>query len=334
MGLLVDGIWKDEWYDTDSTGGKFERSESQVRNWVTTDGSPGPTGEGGFKAEHGRYHLYVSLACPWAHRTLIFRALKGLTESISVSVVHPVMLENGWTFGTDFPGATGDTVNGKHYLYELYQHIDASYTGRVTVPLLWDKQQNKAVSNESADIIRMLNHAFDGIGAAELDLYPAPLRDAINTVNARIYDRVNNGVYQAGFATQQAPYEEAVDALFSELDALEAHLANNRYLVGNTLTEADWRLFTTLARFDSVYVSHFKCNRKRLLDYPNLHAYARELYQWQGVKDTVNQEHIKGHYYRSHPTINPAGIIPVGFPLELHQPHGRESITGNHTFGQ
>lgn len=334
MGLLVEGIWKDQWYDTKSTGGKFERSESQVRHWITADGSPGPTGEGGFKAEHGRYHLYVSLACPWAHRTLIFRELKGLTESISVSVVHPVMLENGWTFGTDFPSATGDEIYGKQFLYELYQQVDPQYTGRVTVPLLWDKQQNKAVSNESADIIRMFNHAFDGIGATELDFYPEALREAIHQVNERIYHRVNNGVYKAGFATQQAPYEEAVNALFEELEALDAHFANNRYLVGNTLTEADWRLFTTLVRFDSVYVSHFKCNRKRLLDFPHLHAFARELYQWENVKDTVNQEHIKGHYYRSHPTINPAGIIPVGFPLELEKPHGREHITGNQVFGQ
>lgn len=334
MGLLVDGVWKDEWYDTASTSGKFERSASQVRNWITADGSPGPTGMGGFKAEHGRYHLYVSLACPWAHRTLIFRALKGLTESISVSVVHPVMLENGWTFETNFLGATGDTINNKRFMYELYQQIDSHYTGRVTVPLLWDKQQNKAVSNESADIIRMLNEAFNSIGATPLNLYPAALHEDINAVNARIYDRVNNGVYKAGFATQQAPYDEAVNALFAELDALEKHLAHNRYLVGTTLTEADWRLFTTLVRFDSVYVSHFKCNHKRLIDYPHLHAYTRELYQRAEIADTVNQDHIKEHYYRSHPTINPAGIIPIGFPLRLHEPHERDQITGNQVFGK
>lgn len=322
MGLLVNGEWHDQWYDTNSTGGKFERSESQVRNWITKDGAPGPTGEGSFTAEHGRYHLFVSYACPWAHRTLIFRALKGLTDSISVSVVEPLMLANGWEFGPE------KGMYGSAYLYQLYQKIDPTYTGRVTVPLLWDKQQNQAVSNESADIIRMLNEAFDDIGATPGDFYPEQLRSAIDAINHSVYHKVNNGVYKAGFATQQQPYDDAVNTLFAELDRLEEHLAGNRYLTGNTLTEADWRLFTTLVRFDAVYVSHFKCNRKRIVDYTHLHAYLRELYQWPGVAATVHFDHIREHYYRSHPTINPAGIIPVGFPLELEKSHRREQITG------
>lgn len=322
MGLLVNGEWHDQWYDTDSTGGKFERSESQVRNWITKDGAPGPTGVGGFHAEHGRYHLFVSYACPWAHRTLIFRTLKGLTNSISVSVVEPLMLANGWEFGPE------KGMYGSNYLYQIYQKIAPEYTGRVTVPLLWDKQQNKAVSNESADIIRMLNESFDDIGATSGDFYPKPLRSTIDAINESVYHKVNNGVYKAGFATQQHPYDEAVNALFTELDQLEEHLANNRYLTGSKLTEADWRLFTTLVRFDAVYVSHFKCNRKRIVDYPHLHAYLRELYQWPGVANTVHFDHIREHYYRSHPTINPAGIIPIGFPLELDKRHNREQLTG------
>lgn len=328
MGLLVNGEWKDQWYDTDSTGGKFERSESQVRNWITKDGSAGPTGKGGFPAEHGRYHLFVSYACPWAHRTLIFRALKGLNDSISVSVVEPLMLENGWEFGPE------KGMYGSDYLYQLYQKVDANYTGRVTVPLLWDKKQDKAVSNESADIIRMLNVAFDDIGATPGDFYPEELRNTIDTINESVYHKVNNGVYKAGFATQQQPYDEAVTELFNELDRLEEHLTSNRYLTGNTLTEADWRLFTTLVRFDAVYVSHFKCNRKRIVDYPHLHAYMRELYQWPGVAETVHFDHIREHYYRSHPTINPAGIIPVGFPLELDKAPGRDNLTGQANYLQ
>lgn len=316
MGMLVDGKWTDQWYDTASTGGRFVRSESQYRNWVTADGRPGPTGEAGFEAAPGRYHLYVSLACPWANRTLILRALKGLEDLISVSVVNPYMGEHGWSF-EPAPGVVADPVVDARYLYEVYLHARADYTGRVTVPVLWDKQRNTIVSNESADIMRMFNSAFDGLGAAPGDYTPAKHLQAIDDANARIYDAVNNGVYKAGFATDQAVYEQAVKALFDELDALEAHLSQHRYLVGNTLTEADWRLFTTLIRFDAVYYGHFKCNIRRLADYPQLWDYTRALYQYPGVAQTVNFDHIKQHYYRSHPTINPNGIVPVGPVLDL-----------------
>ncbi len=329
MGRLVDGKWQDVWYDTKATRGRFERSQSQFRNWVTADGSAGPTGKAGFKAEAGRYHLYVSLACPWAHRTLIFRKLKKLEDLISVSVVDYLMLENGWEFKTrtdDGGAATGDTLFGLDYLYQLYLKADPDYSGRVTVPVLWDKRENTIVSNESAEIIRMMNSAFDGLTGSTLDFYLEDLREDIDTLNAIVYDTVNNGVYKAGFATAQDAYEEAVTALFKTLDTLDARLAKSRYLFGDRLTEADWRLFTTLLRFDPVYVGHFKCNIRRIADYKNLSGYLRDLYQQQGIAETCNLTHIKGHYYGSHRTINPTGIIPVGPALDLNEPHGREKI--------
>ncbi|MCJ2046589.1 glutathione S-transferase family protein [Methylobacterium sp. J-078] len=324
MGLLVDGAWQDAWYDTKESGGRFRRTDAKFRNWITADGAPGPSGEGGFPAEAGRYHLYVSLACPWAHRTLIVRALKGLEEAISVSVVDPHMGAEGWVFG-DSPGATPDTVNGATRLYEVYLKNDPGFTGRVTVPVLWDKLRGLIVSNESAEIVRMLNGAF-GTGQSDLyapDLYPADLAGAIDAVNARVYDAVNNGVYKAGFATGQGAYAEAFTALFAELDALEARLDAARYLCGDRLTEADIRLFTTLVRFDAVYVGHFKCNRQRIADYPNLSNYLRDLYALPGVAGTVNLTHIKRHYYESHPTINPTGIVPLGPALDFAAPNDR-----------
>ena len=325
MGLLVEGKWTDKWYDTKSTGGAFKRQESSFRNWVTADGSAGPTGEAGFKAEAGRYHLYVSLACPWAHRTLIFRKLKGLEDKISVSVVDPLMLDEGWTLkGAD--GATvPDFVNRKTRLYEDYLLADTDYTGRVTVPVLWDKQRRTIVTNESAEIIRMFNSAFDGIGGVkgDIDFYPQELRGEIDAVNSAVYDRVNNGVYKAGFATEQDVYEKEVAALFEELDRLEARLGTQRYLAGGWITEADWRLFTTLIRFDAVYHGHFKCNLRRIADYPNLSNYLRELYQVPGIAETVNMGHIKQHYYGSHKTINPTGIVPAGPIEDFTAPHDR-----------
>ncbi len=326
MGLLIDGVWHDRWYDTAKTGGKFVRDTAKFRNWVTADGRPGPSGEGGFAAESGRYHLYVSLACPWAHRTLILRELKGLAPHVSVDVVHPLMQSDGWTFATDFPGATGDRVLGKAFLREVYTAADPEATGRVTVPLLWDKARGTIVSNESAEILRMFNSAFDGLTGDGQDFYPEALRAEIDAVNARVYDTVNNGVYKAGFATAQAAYEEAVGALFDSLDWLEARLATHRYLLGERVTEADWRLFTTLVRFDAVYVGHFKCNIRRIADYPNLSGYLRELYQWPGVAETTDLRQIKFHYYASHETINPTGIVPAGPALDLDAPHGRERL--------
>lgn len=323
MGLLVDGEWFDKWYDTKASGGRFKRSESQFRNWVTTDGRAGPTGEAGFKAEAGRYHLYVSYACPWAHRMLVMRALKGLEDMISVSVVGMTMLENGWTFD-EADGSTGDGLFGKRFMHEIYTKADSGYSGRVTVPVLWDKKTGTIVSNESADIIRMLTSAFDSIGAKAGDFYPEALRADIDTVNERIYDTVNNGVYKAGFATTQAAYEEAVRPLFATLDWIEGRLAENRYLLGDTFTEADVRLFTTLVRFDPVYVGHFKCNIRRIADYPEISAYMREIYQMPGIRETVHMDHIKTHYYASHKTINPTGIVPVGGEDDLDAPHGRD----------
>ena len=323
MGQLVDGTWHDTWYDTKSTGGAFQRKPATFRNWVTPDGAPGVSGEGGFAAESGRYHLYVSYACPWAHRTLIFREIKGLSDHIDVSVVHPDMLSEGWTFTTDFPGATGDTLHGARFMREVYTRAVPDMSGRVTVPVLWDKERDTIVSNESSEIIRMFNSAFDGLTGNGDDYWPDPLRDRIEEVNARIYSTVNNGVYKAGFATSQAPYDAAVEALFDSLDWLEGHLADNRYLLGDRLTEADWRLFTTLARFDPVYHLHFKCNRKRLVDYPNLWAYTRELYQYPGVAGTVHFDHIVRHYHYSHETINPHRIIPINPVLDWEAPHGR-----------
>ncbi|THF53780.1 glutathione S-transferase family protein [Allorhizobium terrae] len=319
MGMLVDGVWKDVWYDTKSTKGHFKRTTTSFRNWVTKDGAPGPSGDGGFKAEAGRYHLYVSLACPWAHRTLIFRKLKKLDDLISVSVVHPLMLENGWTFKTD-AAATGDDLFGLDYLWQVYVKADPAYNGRVTVPVLWDKIQNTIVSNESAEIIRMFNTAFNGLTGDDQDFYPQALHDDIEALNNRIYDTVNNGVYKAGFATTQDAYEEALTPLFESLDWLEELLTNRRYLCGDVLTEADWRLFTTLVRFDAVYVGHFKCNIRRIADYPALSAYLKTLYSVPGVAETVNIDHIKRHYYGSHKTINPTGIIPVGPELDFLLP--------------
>jgi len=323
MGLLIDGQWHDRWYDTDKSGGRFVRESARFRHWVTADGSPGPDGDGGFAAAPDRYHLYVSLACPWAHRTLIVRALKGLEDLIDVSVVSPLMLTEGWTFETA-EGSTGDRVGGRAFMHEVYTAARADYTGRVTVPVLWDRERETIVSNESADIVRMLGSAFDDLTGNTLDLYPADLRETIDGWNARVYPRVNNGVYRAGFATTQAAYEEAFGELFAELDAIDAHLASHRFLAGDRFTEADVRLFTTLVRFDAVYHGHFKCNRQRLEEFAHLPGYLRELYQLPGVADTVDFAHIKGHYYRSHPTINPTGVVPAGPALDYGRPHGRD----------
>lgn len=325
MGLLVDGEWRDEWYDTDSEGGRFKRETSSFRSWVTSGGAPGPTGEGGFEAEPGRYHLYVSYACPWAHRTLIFRRLKGLEDMISLSVVHWFMGEQGWNFA-EGEGVIGDPIHDAECLHEVYTAADPDYTGRVTVPVLWDRKRGTIVNNESAEIIRMLNSAFDDVGATEGDYYPDALREEIDSVNDRVYHTVNNGVYKSGFATSQEAYEEAVEPLFETLDWLDERLADRRYLVGGRLTEADLRLFTTLVRFDPVYVGHFKCNRRRLADYPHLWPYTRDLYQHAGVADTVHLDHIKRHYYMSHPQVNPTRIVPVGPEIDYAAPHGRDSL--------
>ncbi len=326
MGLLIDGEWHDQWYDTKKSGGKFVRSDAGFRNWITPDGSAGPSGTGGFKAEPGRYHLYVSLACPWAHRALVFRALKGLEDAISVSVVHDFMGDEGWTFEPG-EGVVPDPLFGATRMFQIYQRAKADYTGRVTVPVLWDKETNAMVSNESSEIIRMFNSAFDDVGAdASLDFYPEALRGEIDAVNARVYDTVNNGVYKSGFATTQGAYEDAVRPLFETLDWLDARLVDRRWLVGNRLTEADWRLFTTLVRFDPVYVGHFKCNIRRIADYPALSGYLRDLYQVPSVAETVDMGHIKRHYYASHETINPTRIVPVGPALDRDAPHERARL--------
>ncbi|MBA0187084.1 glutathione S-transferase family protein [Pectobacterium odoriferum] len=324
MGQLVDGVWLDTWYETKSTGGHFKRSESAFRNWVTPDGAPGLTGTGGFPAQSGRYHLYVSLACPWAHRTLLMRQLKGLVDHIAVSVVHPLMLDHGWTFGTDFEAATGDSLYQHEFLYQLYLHAMPDYSGRVTVPVLWDTEQHTIVSNESADIIRMLNSAFDGVGATAGDYYPEALRSQIDELNGWIYDKVNNGVYKVGFATSQSAYDESATTVFAALSDLESILAKQRYLTGEQLTEADLRLWTTLIRFDPVYHTHFKCDKYRLSDYPNLFGFLRDIYQMPGIADTVDMAHIRHHYYRSHGTINPHGVISLGPEQDLNQPHHRD----------
>ena len=323
MGQLLNGRWERAWYDTASTGGAFKRTTAGFRNWVTADGSAGPTGTGGYAAESGRYHLYVSHACPWAHRTLIFRALKGLKPHIGLSVVHPDMLDEGWTFATDFPGTTGDTLFDLPFLRDLYTRAAPDVSGRVTVPVLWDRRLNTIVSNESSEIIRMFNSAFDGLTGDGKDYWPLPLRAEIEKLNTRIYDEVNNGVYKAGFATTQAAYDAAVVPLFAALDWLEERLADHRWLLGDVLTEADWRLFTTLVRFDSVYHLHFKCNRRRIVDYPNLWAHTRALYQQPGVAETVRMDHIVRHYHYSHATINPYRIIPINPVLDFLAPHGR-----------
>ena len=326
MGLLVDGQWQDKWYDTSKTGGRFKREDAQFRNWVTADGSAGPTGEDGFRAESGRYHLFVSMACPWAHRTLILRHLKELEPHIGVSVVHPDMLGNGWEYSgpeLDSDTPVGDPLYGMQFHHQLYTRAKSDYTGRVTVPVLWDKQRDTMVSNESADIIRMFNSAFNDVTGNTDDYYPTELRSEIDRVNERVYHTVNNGVYKSGFATAQDAYEEAFTDLFDSLDWLDDLLAERRYLAGDRITEADWRLFTTLVRFDAVYVGHFKCNLRRIADYPNLSGYLRELYQLPGIADTTDLVHIKRHYYYSHDTINPTRIVPKGPDLGLDRPHGR-----------
>ncbi len=321
MGLLVEGVWTDQWYDTKSTGGRFERKASQFRNWLTADGSAGSAGKAGFAAEPNRYHLYVSLACPWAHRTLIFRKLKALEELIPVTAVHPHMLDQGWQFDL------GEPLYGFEYAHQLYSKADPNYTGRVTVPILWDKQQQTIVSNESAEIIRMFNSAFNGLTGNMDNYYPSDLHDEINEINDFVYNNINNGVYKCGFATAQEPYEEAFDHLFAAFDKLEERLSTQRYLVGKQITEADWRLFTTLIRFDAVYVGHFKCNRNRVSDMPNLWGYLRDLYQQPGISETVNFEHIKNHYYFSHESINPTRIVPKGPILDFGAVHDRMRLS-------
>ena len=312
MGQLIDGKWSTQWYDTSKTGGKFVRSQAGFRNWITADGSPGPSGEGGFAAEADRYHLYVSLACPWAHRTLIFRKLKQLEDLIPVSVVaHKMPDETGWNFDKN-EGSTGDALFGKEKLWQVYTEAAPDYTGRVTVPLLWDKKTGTIVSNESSEIIRMFNSAFNELTGNTDDYYPEALRPRIDEINARVYDDINNGVYKSGFATTQDAYDEAVTKLFDALDWVEGLLGETAYLTGDTITEADWRLFTTLVRFDAVYVGHFKTNRKRIADYPNLSHYLKALYEVPGVKETVDLDHIRTHYYWSHTTINPHRIVPIG----------------------
>jgi putative glutathione S-transferase len=323
MGQLVDGEWQDSGFDTKSTGGRFVRTNAKFRNWITPDGAAGPSGEGGLPAESGRYHLYVSFACPWAHRTLIFRALKGLRSHVGVSVVHPDMGSDGWSFASDFPGATGDALYGLGHLREVYLKAKPDVSGRVTVPVLWDARRETIVSNESSEIIRMFNSAFDGITGNRLDFWPEALRDEIEAVNARIYDTVNNGVYKAGFASAQEAYDEAATALFDTLDWVEDRLSTRRYLMGERITEADWRLFPTLMRFDAAYHGHFKCSRRRIVDYPALWGYARELYQWPGVAETVNLDHIRRHYYWSHESINPHRIVPLAPDIDWTRPHRR-----------
>jgi len=318
MGLLQNGQWVDKWYDTNSSDGEFRRQDSRFRNWITADGESGPTGVKGFQAEKGRYTLYVSLACPWAHRTLIFRQLKQLEDYIDVVVVDPIMLENGWEMS--------GSQNKLDFLYQLYLKADVSYEGRVTVPVLWDTKLKTIVSNESSEIIRMLNSAFNHLTDNLNDYYPESLQDDIDGLNDRVYDTINNGVYRAGFATSQAAYEKAFHVLFDSLDWVESILSRQRYLAGSEITEADWRLFTTLIRFDAVYVGHFKCNLKRIADYPSISAYLRELYQVEGVAETVNFDHIKTHYYKSHHTINPTGVVPLGPEQDFTAPHGRDVL--------
>lgn len=326
MGLLVDGKWQDTWYDTDSTGGRFERSEAVFRHWITADGSAGPEGDSGFEAAAGRYHLYASYACPWVHRVLIYRSLKGLESMIDVSFVHWFMGDHGWTFQPDDKGIVGDHLHGRKYLYEIYQQADPDFTGRVTVPVIWDKERKTIVSNESSEIIRMLNSAFDALGAKPGDYYPEVHRKRIDRINERVYDTLNNGVYKCGFATTQDAYDEAVVPLFDTLDWLESELSDQRFLCGGQPLEADWRLLPTLLRFDLVYHYHFKCNLRRLRDYPNLWAYTRDLYQWPGIRDTCNFHHAKWHYLQSHDTINPHRIVPIGPELNYDEPPDRARL--------
>lgn len=329
MGLLVNGEWQDKWYDTANSDGEFEREAAQLRNWVTADGSAGPTGEAGFKAESGRYHLYISLACPWAHRTLIFRRLKGLESHIGLSIVSPDMLDKGWTFiknpnDENDDACTGDSLMNLEHMHQVYTTNKKNYSGRVTVPALWDKKQNCIVSNESSEIIRMFNSAFNEITGNTDDYHPKELHSQIDQINSSVYDNINNGVYRCGFATSQSAYERAYSRLFNKIDNIENTLSKNRYLCGDKITEADWRLFTTLIRFDSVYHGHFKCNKKRIEDYPNISNYVRELYQWDGIANTVNFHHIKRHYYYSHDMINPTRVVPAGPEIDYSRPHNRE----------
>lgn len=326
MKTLIDGIWTDRSAETQTADGSFARKDTAFRNWITVDGASGPSGEAGFKAESGRYHLYISLACPWAHRTLIFRYLKGLTDHIGVSVVHPLMHEQGWELTDHYPGTTGDPVLGKSAIYQIYLEADPRVTSRASVPVLWDKTRQTIVSNESAEIIRMFNSAFNSVTGNAFDYYPEALRTEIDSVNAAVYDNVNNGVYKTGFAKSQEAYDKSVAILFDELDRLEEQLSRQRYLVGEQITEADWRLFTTLVRFDPVYVGHFKCNIRRLVDYPNLWAYTRELFQIPGIAETVDFDHIRSHYHGSHETVNPYGIIPAGPLIDFTRPHGRDRL--------
>jgi putative glutathione S-transferase len=325
MGMLVDGKWHDVWYDTKESKGRFVRSEAQFRNWITTDGSAGPSGKGGFKAEPDRYHLYISLACPWAHRTLIYRKLKGLESMISLSAVNSYMGSEGWTFEPG-PGVIPDPINNAKRIYEVYLAADPNYSGRATVPIVWDKHRDTIVSNESKEIIRMFNSAFNDVGANDIDFYPEAHRAEIDELNDYIYPNLNNGVYMSGFATTQEAYEEAVTKVFEALDMLEERLTTRRYLCGSQITEADWRLFTTLIRFDPVYVGHFKCNRKRLFDYPNLWGYVCDLYQQPGIAETVDTEYNKRHYYGSHESINPHRIVPVGPDVDYSAPHDRARL--------
>lgn len=322
MGLLINGQWHDQWYETKQSGGAFQRENAQLRNWVTANGEAGPTGRSGFKAETGRYHLYVSLACPWAHRTLIFRQLKQLEDHISVSCVSPDMLQHGWTFNKE-EGSSGDHLYGHEFMHQLYTHNKADYSGRVTVPVLWDKQQKCIVSNESSEIIRMFNTAFNHLTDDTQDFYPTALRSQIDAINELVYHNINNGVYLCGFATTQEAYQTAYDSLFNALEHVEQVLSEHRYLCGHQITEADWRLFTTLIRFDAVYHGHFKCNLKRLEDYPAISQYLRELYQWPGIKQTVDFYHIKRHYYFSHTMINPTQVVPAGPNIDYSSPYNR-----------
>ena len=326
MGHLIDGVWSDAWYDTKASDGKFVRDIARFRNWVTADGKAGPSGEGGFRAQSGRYHLYVSYACPWAHRTLMFRALKGLEDHIDISVVHPLMLGDGWTFEDDFDGATGDRLLGKRFMREVYTQSYDKATGRVTVPVLWDKEQSCIVSNESSEIIRMFNSAFNDITGNQLDFWPEEMRDEIEEVNELIYHKVNNGVYKSGFATSYEAYHQSVTEVFEALEILEERLATRRYLMGERLTEADIRFFATLIRFDPVYVGHFKCNLKRIYDYPHIYGYMKEIYQLDGIAETVFFDHIKTHYYASHTMINPTQIVPDGPVQDLLSDHGRSHL--------
>ncbi len=322
MGSLIDGKWVDKWRDTDSTGGHFVRPDAKVRNWITCTGDPGPSGEGGFKAEAGRYHLYIASSCPWAHRTMIFRTLKGLEDMIPVSVVNPITHGDGWTF-LDGHGVIPDPIFGVTYLYEIYQKADPNYTGLVTVPTLWDKQRSTIVCNESSEIIRMFNSEFDDIGAKPGDYYPEDLRSEIDEVNELVYHAINNGVYRTGFASSDEAYAEAYKRLFDALDTLEERLSGQRYLVGDQLTEADWRLFTTLIRFDLAYYGPFKCNKRRLIDYPNLWNYTRGLYQVPGVAATVDPFAIKQHYYASTKMLKPTGIVGLGPDIDFDEPSTR-----------